>query len=61
MRTRRMIGVLSLAMSVPLCGCIFEDNDRGRDHDHGYVEGGDHHDRDHDRDHCDHDRDHCDH
>ncbi len=59
MRTRMVTGVLLLAAGVPLCGCIIEpDHDRGPERDRVYVEG-DHHDRDHDREHCDRDGDHC--
>lgn len=57
MRTRLVTGVLLLAASVPLCGCIVEpDHDRDRGHDRVYVEG-DHHEQD--REHCDRDGDHC--
>jgi hypothetical protein len=53
------MGILLLAASVPLSGCVIEPD---HDHDRGYVEGGDHHDHDHDHDRdCDRDHDRCDH
>lgn len=63
MRNMQAMGMLLLAASLPLSGCIIEpDHERDRGHDDRvYVEGGDHHDRDHDREHCDRDGDHCEH
>lgn len=59
MNTRLGMGILLLAASVPLSGCVIEPD---HDHDRGYVEGGDHHDHDHDHDRdCDRDHDRCDH
>ena len=57
MNTRLVAGIIVLAASVPLSGCLIEP-DHDHDRDRGHVEG-DHHD--HDRDHCDRDHDeHCD-